>query len=155
MKAIGPDFDQLEQRALTIRELAERFVQPTAQDHVRWIDLSPQQARLVDSPLDIREMLSEQRQAAPKAWIFTSATLGDDDRLSWFTASTGLEDAITLRVGSPFDYAAHARLWVPLPFPKPNDTGAPGGRGCAGGARVPRRWADAPSCSPPPCVCCR
>ena len=125
LKAIGPDFDKLEQRALTIRELAERFVQPTAQDHVRWIDLSPQQARLVDSPLDIRKMLNEQRQAAPKAWVFTSATLGDDDRLSWFTASTGLEDAMTLRVGSPFDYAAHARLWVPLPFPKPNDTGHP------------------------------
>jgi ATP-dependent DNA helicase DinG len=125
MKAIGPDFDKLEQRALNIAELAERFVQPTEVDHVRWIDLSPQQARLVDSPLDIRKMLDEQRQAAPKAWVFTSATLGDDDRLSWFTASTGLEDAVTLRVGSPFDYAAHARLWVPLPFPKPNDSAHP------------------------------
>jgi ATP-dependent DNA helicase DinG len=125
MKAIGPDFDKLEQRALAIQELAERFVQPAAEGHVRWIDLSPQQARLVESPLDIRKMLSEQRQAAPKAWVFTSATLGDDDRLSWFTASTGLEDAATLRVGSPFDYPAHARLWVPLPFPKPNDTAHP------------------------------
>ena len=125
MKAIGPDFDKLEQRALAIQELAERFVQPAAEGHVRWIDLSPQQARLVESPLDIRKMLSEQRQAAPKAWVFTSATLGDDDRLSWFTASTGLEDAVTLRVGSPFDYPAHARLWVPLPFPKPNDTAHP------------------------------
>lgn len=125
MKAIGPDFDKLEQRALAIQELAERFMQPAAEGQVRWIDLSPQQARLVESPLDIRKMLSEQRQAAPKAWVFTSATLGDDDRLSWFTASTGLEDAVTLRVGSPFDYPAHARLWVPLPFPKPSDIAHP------------------------------
>ncbi|HYN59938.1 MAG TPA: ATP-dependent DNA helicase [Rubrivivax sp.] len=125
LKGIGPDFDKLEQRALAIEELAERFTQPTPTDHVRWIDVSPQQARLVESPLDIRTMLSEQRLAAPKAWIFTSATLGDDERLSWFTASTGLEDAVTLRVGSPFDYAAHARLWVPLPFPKPNDAAHP------------------------------
>jgi ATP-dependent DNA helicase DinG len=92
---------------------------------VRWIDLTPQQARLVESPLDIREMLNERRKAAAKAWIFTSATLGDDERLSWFTAATGLDDAQTLRVGSPFDYAEHARLWVASPFPRPNDAAHP------------------------------
>jgi ATP-dependent DNA helicase DinG len=125
LNAIGPDFDKLEQRALALAELAARFVQPAAADRVRWIDVSPQQARLVESPLDIRDMLSEQRRTAPKAWIFTSATLGDDDALSWFTRTTGLEDAVTLRVGSPFDYAAHARLWVPARFPKPNDSAHP------------------------------
>jgi ATP-dependent DNA helicase DinG len=70
-------------------------------------------------------MLSEQRRAAPKAWVFTSATLGDDDQLSWFTSTTGLEDAVTLRVGSPFDYATNARFWVPARFPKPNDSAHP------------------------------
>jgi len=125
LQAIGPDFDKLEQRAQSVAQLAALFVQPTGADQVRWIDVSPQQARLVESPLDIREMLTEQRRASPKAWIFTSATLGDDDRLSWFTAATGLEDATPLRVGSPFDYAAHARLWVPMPFPKPNDSAHP------------------------------
>ena len=113
---------------------------------MRWIDLTAQQARLVESPLDIREMLSEQRQAAPKAWVFTSATLGDDEGLSWFTAGTALEDATTLRVGSPFDYARQARLWVPLPFARPNDVRAPGRGGCAGSAHAPRPWAVAPSC---------
>ena len=123
--AVGPDFEKLQQRARALAELAALFAQPADADQVRWIDVSPQQARLVQSPLDIREMLTEQRRASPKAWIFTSATLGDDPQLRWFTASTGLEDAVTLRVGSPFDYAAHARLWVPLPFPKPNDAGHP------------------------------
>jgi ATP-dependent DNA helicase DinG len=125
LQGLSPDLDRLEQRALDLAQLVERFVQPAAEGKVRWIDLSPQQARLVESPLDIREMLTEQRLAAPKAWVFTSATLGDDDRLSWFTSSTGLEDAVTLRVGSPFDYAAHARLWLPMPFPKPNDAAHP------------------------------
>jgi len=125
LTAIGPDFDKLEQRALAVAELAALFVQPAAADRVRWIDVSPQQARLVESPLDIREMLSEQRRAAPKAWVFTSATLGDDDQLSWFTSATGLEDAVTLRVGSPFDYATNARFWVPARFPKPNDSAHP------------------------------
>jgi ATP-dependent DNA helicase DinG len=125
LTAIGPDFDKLQQRALSVAQAAVLFVQPVGTDQVRWIDVSPQQARLVESPLDIREMLTEQRRAAPKAWVFTSATLGDDDKLSWFTAATGLEDAVTLRVGSPFDYAAHARFWVPAGFPRPNDSAHP------------------------------
>jgi ATP-dependent DNA helicase DinG len=57
--------------------------------------------------------------------VFTSATLGDDEGLTWFTESAGLTDAATLRVGSPFDYAAHAKLYVPAAFPKPNEPGHP------------------------------
>jgi ATP-dependent DNA helicase DinG len=131
---IGPDFDKLSQRALALVTLVERFCEATPADHVRWIDVSPQQARLVESPLDIREMLTEQRRAAAKTWIFTSATLGDDEALSWFTSATGLEDATTLRVGSPFDYRAHARLWVPTPFAKPNEAAHPAAVGALAAA---------------------
>jgi ATP-dependent DNA helicase DinG len=119
----GPDIAKLQERARSLSKLATAFLNEAAESHVRWIDVSPQQARLVESPLDIRDMLTEQRARAPKAWIFTSATLGDDDDLSWFTATTGLEDAVKLRLGSPFDYAAHARLFVPDKFPKPNEPG--------------------------------
>jgi len=122
---LGPDFPKLQQRALELAARAKSFVDACEDGHVRWIDLTPQQARLVESPLHIRDMLSEQRAVAAKAWIFTSATLGDDDALSWFTSTTGLDDATTLKLGSPFDYAAHARLWVPPRFPKPNESGHP------------------------------
>ena len=131
---IGPDFDKLAQRALALVTLVERFCEATPADHVRWVDVSPQQARLVESPLDIREMLTEQRRAAARTWIFTSATLGDDEALSWFTSATGLEDATTLRVGSPFDYLAHARLWVPTPFAKPNEAAHPAAVGALAAA---------------------
>jgi len=119
----GPDFSKLQDRAVIMSRLAQAFQQDAAADHVRWIDVSSQQVRLVEAPLDIRDMLTEQRARAPKAWVFTSATLGDDDDLSWFTASAGLEDAVKLRLGSPFDYAAHARLFVPTRFPKPSEPG--------------------------------
>jgi ATP-dependent DNA helicase DinG len=115
----------LEQRARSLAALAIRFIADAEPEHVRWIDLTPQQARLVESPLDIREMLTQQREQGAKAWIFTSATLGDDDALSWFTASTGLENAARLRVGSPFDYPHHARVWVPPRLPLPNAAGHP------------------------------
>jgi ATP-dependent DNA helicase DinG len=121
----APDFAKLAERAGGLAALATRFVGRAAASHVRWIDVSPHQARLVESPLDIREALREQIEAAPRAWVFTSATLGDDARLSWFTESAGLGDADVLRLGSPFDYARHARLYVPASFPKPNEAGHP------------------------------
>ena len=119
--AMSPDFAKLGERATQFAALAQRFGAPAADGNVRWIDVSPQQTRLVESPLDIRDALREQMAAAPKTWVFTSATLGDDERLSWFTESAGLTEATTLRLGSPFDYAAHARLYVPRGFPKPNE----------------------------------
>lgn len=122
---LAPDFDKLAERASQLGALATRFRGEADAANVRWIDLTPHQCRLVESPLDIRTALREQMGRAPKAWIFTSATLGDDDRLSWFTESAGLDDARTLRVGSPFDYAAHARLYVPRGFPKPSEPAHP------------------------------
>jgi ATP-dependent DNA helicase DinG len=118
---LSPDFPRLAERALRLRDLARTFGAASAPAHVRWIDLTPHQARLIESPLDIREALGEQMAIGGKAWVFTSATLGDDERLRWFTEPAGLEDATTLRVGSPFDYATHARLFVPRQFPKPNE----------------------------------
>lgn len=56
-----------------------------------------------------------------KAWVFTSATLGDDDNLSWFTKPCGLTSAQCLRVESPFDYEKQTALYLPRPFLRPNE----------------------------------
>ncbi|MEO5696930.1 MAG: ATP-dependent DNA helicase [Burkholderiaceae bacterium] len=120
---MAPDFARLSERASQLAGLARRFFDSMETGNVRWIDVSPHQARLVESPLDIRDALREQMTVAPKAWIFTSATLGDDEALTWFTESAGLGDARTLRLGSPFDYTSNARLYIPRGFPKPNEAG--------------------------------
>jgi ATP-dependent DNA helicase DinG len=121
MLGTSPDFARLWQRASELAQRAAAFAAEVAPERVRWIDVGPRDARLIESPLDIRELLVEQRGVAPRAWIFTSATLGDDERLSWFSEAAALEDATKLRVDSPFDYPAHARVWVPSTLPKPND----------------------------------
>jgi ATP-dependent DNA helicase DinG len=125
VEAISPDFSRLADRARHFESLSLRFGAEPQSGQVRWIDVSPQQARLVESPLDIRDALREQMHSAPKAWVFTSATLGDDERLTWFTEPAGLGDARVLRLGSPFDYAANARLHIPRAFPKPNEPSHP------------------------------
>ncbi|MEP7301178.1 MAG: ATP-dependent DNA helicase [Caldimonas sp.] len=122
---LAPDFVRLAERAARLGALAGRFTLPAEEGKIRWLDLSPHQARLVESPLDIREAMRAEMRGVSKAWIFTSATLGDDERLSWFTEATGLEAAPTLRVGSPFDYANHARVFVPRAFIKPGEPGHP------------------------------
>ena len=125
VEAAAPDFTRLVERGRRFAQLAHAFEAAAATDRVRWIDLGPRDARLVESPLHIRDLFTEQRAAAPRAWIFTSATLGSDDALTWFSEAAAMEDARKLRVGSPFDYAAHARTWVPPKFPKPNEPGHP------------------------------
>ncbi|MES2887418.1 MAG: ATP-dependent DNA helicase, partial [Pseudomonadota bacterium] len=121
--AVSGDMLKLLERGEALMERAQAFSQPASFDVVRWIELTPLHARLVESPLDIREALRAQIDTAGKGWVFTSATLGDDEALSWFTQATGLEDAVTLRADSPFDYAAQARLFIPSAFPQPNEPG--------------------------------
>ena len=118
---VSPDLPRLQARAAELAGQATLFQRPGLEGHVRWVDLTPNQARLTESPLDIRAMMTQQRAAAQRAWIFTSATLGDDDALTWFSEAAGLEDATHLRVGSPFDYPTNARLYVPPKFPAPQD----------------------------------
>lgn len=61
-----------------------------------------------------------------RAWIFTSATLGDEPSLRWFTEPCGLTSARVMQVSSPFDYAQQAALYVPEHLPKPGDPGHAG-----------------------------
>nr|WP_229722943.1 ATP-dependent DNA helicase [Xylophilus rhododendri] len=72
---------------------------------------------------DTARAAAAQEGERPRAWIFTSATLGTDERLSWFTEPCGLQDARILRVDSPFDYARQAAVFVPPQLPRPADAG--------------------------------
>jgi ATP-dependent DNA helicase DinG len=120
----APDFVRLHERAAELAERAQAFMRPAEPGGVRWLDVGTQ-LRLVESPLDIAKAMAARvfgdDKAAAKTWVFTSATLGDDEQLSWFTQPCGLSDAAVLRVGSPFDYASQAAFYIPRDFPKPAD----------------------------------
>lgn len=131
---IAPDLTRLHQRVPALAERVARFRQPCALGCVRWLDLSGGALRLRESPLDIADTVRTRLLGAPeaasdqpdddaraRAWVFVSATLGDDERLSWFTQPCGLQDAEVLRIGSPFDYARQAALYVPTALARPGD----------------------------------
>ena len=74
-----------------------------------------------EPPFDSAFPMRPVEDTRPRSWIFTSATLGDDPRLRWFTEPCGLESATVLRVSSPFDYPAQASLYVPRDIVRPSD----------------------------------
>lgn len=126
---IAPEFQRLLERTAAIEARIDAFSQTCEPAAVRWLDVGTQ-LRLVESPLDIASAVQEKMLktdtvqepgAASRSWIFTSATLGDDAALTWFTEPCGLGTAEILRVQSPFDYPAQAGVHVPPGLPKPAD----------------------------------
>ena len=133
----APDLLRLEERAVALLARIELFRAPRPPETVRWMEVG-NSLRLMQSPLDIAATVKNtllQRpdseedpcsqspgtpangeitgQAPHRAWVFTSATLGAEPGLQWFTGPCGLESAPTLQVASPFAYASHAALFVP------------------------------------------
>ena len=135
---MGPDFVRLYERGTGLLSRLARFSGPGDPEGVRWVDVGTQ-LRLCESPLDIAEAMQARILALPsessqsdgwpdapstgpgRAWIFTSATLGSDEQLTWFTERAGLQDAQILRVASPFHYPSQAALYVPGHLPPPAD----------------------------------
>ena len=128
---IAPDLRRLHERSCDLVALLRQLAQDCPEDALRWIDAGgpgPTSAwRAVESPLNIANRFTQQRMASAAAtegersWVFTSATLGHDAQLRWFTELCGLGDATVLRVDSPFDYAAQAALYIPADLPEPAD----------------------------------
>ena len=80
---------------------------------ILWAEVHQSGVTLHCTPLSVADVFRRHRLAAPRAWIFTSATLAVAGRFDHFTAAMGLEGARTLRWESPFDFARHALLYVP------------------------------------------
>lgn len=121
----APELARLEDRGRKLLHDLELVVRGSEQnDSVRWV--SPGVSfRLNLTPLSVAEsfrpaVLPEQ-PSGRKAWVFTSATLGTDPGLTWFTQAMGLNGAKVLQLGSPFDYNHQAAVWVPPALPDPSD----------------------------------
>ena len=135
----APDFVRLQERVGEVLERLQSFQSTMPTGCVRWVEIGAQ-VRLLEAPLDIAETVRHRLLAAdaptpstpqdqdgsmpgalPRSWIFTSATLGDEPALRWFTEPCGLESARVLQVSSPFDYARQAVLFVPRDMVLPSD----------------------------------
>lgn len=94
-----------------------------ASDRLGWFEVRGQGLMLHLSPLEIAEPFRSRLAARTTAWVFTSATLAVGEDFSHFNRQLGLEDVRELALGSPFDYANQALLYLPRLAREPRDAG--------------------------------
>jgi len=138
--AVDNDEDRMEiesitSRAMSLGETATMLIEQKLPDSVTWLEVDDQQSfarvRLSAAPIDVGALLAERLFNAvtpdddPIGVILTSATLATDgaagDPFAHLKRRLGVTDAVTLQLGSPFDYAAQARLIVDAQLVEPND----------------------------------
>ena len=140
LKQMGETLATQAERAETIELCRERAVALSAQlevwgaqpaqtassepsGKVWWIEAFSSSLQLHQTPLSIAPIFSKQREGAPRAWIFTSATLAVKNDFSHYSAQMGLGEEPSLSWPSPFDYGKQALLYVPPELPAPNSPG--------------------------------
>ncbi len=111
------------ERATVYRNRLKRLKDVTIPGYSYWYECNSRHFVLALTPLSVTDKFSEMMADKPGAWIFTSATLSVNDQLHHFTARLGLDNAETLLLASPFDYANQALLCVPRFLPSPNERG--------------------------------
>jgi len=115
------------QRAQDLAMQLKRWRTLEDRNQVRWIEVFSHALSLNLTPLDVADIFRRQLESHPRAWIFTSATLAVGPDFSHYCNELGLDPATTDcgYWGSPFDYAAHALLYVPESMPDPNSADYP------------------------------
>ena len=108
-------------RAADLTERLQRLLDTEDRTLVRWVEPQGRGGALLAAPLQPAEQFQKLFAAHPASWILTSATLAEGEDFSVIAAELGLEEHASLRLESPFDYAAQARLYCPTAMPDPND----------------------------------
>ena len=140
----APEFERLMERCATLQQAFGNWQSPAVESdegatpQVRWADVGSAHLRLQSAPLSIAAAFAALLAQRRQAWIFTSATLSVGGNFRHARSALGLtpehggcapvEQGVAprcreLRVTSPFDYAAQARLLVPQDLPLPNQPG--------------------------------
>jgi ATP-dependent DNA helicase DinG len=98
------------------------FLDHSRDDHVYWIerhDKRETKLTLTAAPINVGPYLRKLIFRPQNTAIMTSATLAVGDGLRYFVNRIGGEDAATLQVDSPFDYARQMRVFIPRKMPEP------------------------------------
>jgi ATP-dependent DNA helicase DinG len=88
---------------------------------VRWISVSQHGAQFNKTPLAPGQALARVRETLHQPWILVSATLTTAGRFDHFLAELGIENCVTARWDSPFDFQRQGLLYLPKNLPPPSD----------------------------------
>ncbi|MBP6121266.1 MULTISPECIES: ATP-dependent DNA helicase [Providencia] len=116
--------DSIFERVTIYRNRLNRLKDVTLPGYSYWFESYGRHFLLALTPLTVADKFSEMIANTPASWIFTSATLSVNEKLSHFTDRLGLVSAKTLLLASPFDYESQTLLCVPRFAPEPNQRGS-------------------------------
>ncbi len=111
------------ERAALYRGRLKRLKDVSQPGFSYWYECHSRHFTLALTPLSVSERFREVMKERPASWIFTSATLAVNEQVTHFVERLGVEQAETLILDSPFDYASQALLCVPRNLPSPNQPG--------------------------------
>jgi ATP-dependent DNA helicase DinG len=120
----GEALEQCAQRATEQGLNLEHIAEALPGEGARTLESGSRGFSLQLLPFDVGPRFKALMDARRSAWVFTSATLSVGEDFSHFSTRLGLgEEADTLRIESPFDYARQAILYVPTGLPDPSAPG--------------------------------
>ena len=106
----------------------EAWMKQTEDDSVYWIEQSTgrrSNTKLVSCPIEVAPVLREELFNQVDTVVLTSATLAiGQENFDFFKSRIGLDKAIELKLGSPFDYQRQAQLVVNSRMPDPTSKAA-------------------------------
>ncbi|AIR62682.1 ATP-dependent helicase [Cedecea neteri] len=108
------------ERAVIYRGRIKRLKEINQPGYSYWYECNARHFTLALTPLSVADKFKEVIREKAGCWVFTSATLAVNDNMSHFTERLGIDEAETLLLASPFDYAKQALLCVPRGLPTPN-----------------------------------
>ncbi|HDP16438.1 MAG TPA: DEAD/DEAH box helicase, partial [Candidatus Omnitrophica bacterium] len=108
-----------------LKSSVEFILTQAAEDYVYWIERSGaarvNKVSINAAPVDVGHMLKEYIFSNRKPTILTSATLSVEGQgFRYLKNRLGIEDAVELKLGSPFDYKKQVSLYIEKNMPLPN-----------------------------------
>ena len=121
--AIGrnKDFDNLHERAEQHLTIWRQLMDVDRTGYSFWFETTPRHVSLHQTPLSVAKTFGGYIKRNKMSWVFTSATLAVNGKFDYFTKRLGIDDADTLLLESPFDFAKQAKLCLPRYLPEAND----------------------------------
>nr|WP_241199543.1 ATP-dependent DNA helicase [Erwinia billingiae] len=110
-------------RAALYRGRLKRLKDVTQPGFSYWYECNSRHFILALTPLSVSDRFREVMDERPASWIFTSATLAVNEKMTHFVERLGVSSAKTMILESPFDFASQALLCVPRNLPSPNQPG--------------------------------
>ncbi len=109
----------LVRRSKLIQQALRFWMEASDAAYVYWIERRGRGLYLQATPIDVSQTLATHLMERVESVILTSATLTVAGAFEYTQARLGLQNARTLQIGSPYDYAKQVLLYVPPHLPDP------------------------------------